>query len=413
MSLPKSTAAKRVSSQKTNTASQVSDMQQDLAEESFLAAFESILVDEPVDFEFDGSLNRVHMRAVWRWIVRDIAPDLPATISSTLDKGGSIDAVLDSVLQDTTAKVRKIAAEAETSAEVARRVRSQLGGEEVKDRLPVVLYALRCRGLLAKANAFGRASNSLPDEAALGAALQSMPLNDPHAAALLFHAVVGQSTNPSKLMSAVVVVAGGASEAAIKGAGFAPLVDGILAHAQNQFSRLKGANGALAKINDVSAAITRFHKLVRAISAYVELDRTSRWSMIISQITKNMAQRVEPRLREVSADVSQSMRRPREGADRVDAERLQAALDGMTLLSSIRDAKESMALNALFDKAWTETGQSLEVLLNRNLDLYKQDPSDKNTEQRLNMGIEMAKVRFNEEYAEILRRAAESVRKRG
>lgn len=410
MSLTK-TAAKKTASTAQKAPSKPGG-KPDVLEESFLAVFESILVDDPVDFEFDGSISREHMRVVWRWIIRDIAPDLPATISKALDDGGTIDMALDAVLQDTTAKVRKVVAEAETSGDVARQVRSQLGGDEVKDRLPVILNALRCRGLLTKANAFGRASNSLPDDAALGAALQSMPLNDPRVASLLLHAVVGQSASPSRLTSAMIFVVGSASEATIRSDGFAPLVDAILSHAQNQISRLTGPHGNFAKIDTVNAAVSRFHRLIRSVTGYIELDRTSRWSLIVSQVTRNMAQRVEPRLREVSGDVSQSLRRPREGADRVDTDRLQAALDGMNLLSALREAKDSMALNALFDKTWSETGQNLETLLNRNLDLYKQNPGDRNTEQRLDVGIEMAKVRFNAEYADILRRARDSARRR-
>lgn len=412
MSLFKSAGLKTAKSKKKKPVSAAVQKKEDPVEESFLAAFESVLVDEPVDFEFDGSISREHMRAFWNWITRDVTPDLPGMISAELDKGGHADAVLNTALQDVTTKVRTLIVDSRESADAARRIRAQLGGDEVKDRLPVILNAMRCRGLLAKANSFGKASNTLQDEAALGAALQSMPLNDPKVAALLFHAVVGQSIYPSRLISAMIEMSGGASEKLIKAAGFGPLVDGVLAHAQNQISRLKGTNGALAKVNDVSAAITRFHRLIRAVTGYIELDRSSRWYMIVAQVTKNMAQRVEPRLREVSADVSQSLRRPREGADRVDTLRLQAALDGMTLLASIRDAKESMALNALFDKTWSETGQNLEVLVKRNLDLYKQDPSDTNTEQRLDMGIAMAEVRFNAEYAEILRRARDSARKR-
>lgn len=383
-----------------------------VAEASFLAAFESILVDDPTLFDFDGSLNRKHMRTVWSWLIRDIAPELPNVIEAAVNSDKPAEAAIDAVLPDILAKVRKIVADAEASAEVDRRLTSQLGGEEVRDRIKVVINAFRCRSLLAKANAFGRASNSLPDEAALGAALQSMPLKEPGVAALLLHAVVGQSANPSRIVSSIIAITGGASEVVIKGAGFGPVVDAVLAHAQNQLSRLVGQNGLFADADLICKAVSRFHKLVRSVTGYIEFDRGSRWSMVTAEITKQMAQRIEPRLREVSADVSQSLRKPREGVDRVDADRLLAALNGVYLLSALRDARDSLALNALFDTIWGETGQNLEILLKRNLELFKQNPEDTNTAQRLDMGIKMAEIRFNAEYADILRRARDSVSKR-
>lgn len=383
-----------------------------VAEASFLAAFESILVDEPVLFDFNGSLSRNHMRAVWSWLTRDIVPDFPQQIEASLGAGKTAEAAIDAELPGILVKVRDAVAASKQSAEAERKLIAQLTGEEVKNRLPVVMNALRCRPLLAKASAFGRASNSLPDEAALGSALQSMPLKEPGIAALLLHVVVGQSANPSRLISSIIPIAGGASEAAIKGAGLAPAIDAVLAHAQNQLSRLIGQNGLFADTDLICKAVSRFHKLIRSITGYIELERGSRWSTVTAEITKQMAQRIEPRLREVSADVSQSLRKPREGADRVDADRLLAALNGIYLLATLRDARDSLALNALFDTIWGETGQNLEILLKRNLELYKQDPGDSNAAHRLDMGIKMAEVRFNAEYADILRRARDSVGRR-
>lgn len=383
-----------------------------VAEASFLDAFEPVLVDDPTPFTFDGSLSRKHMRTVWNWLIRDIAPDLKTEIELAVTTDTSVEAAIDAALPDALARIRKDIADAANSGESDRRLRSQLGGDEVRERLPVVVNAFRCRTLLAKATSFGRASNSMQDEAALGTAINSMPLKDPGIAALLMHAMVGQAANPSRLVSAVTLGAGGASEAAMRRAGMGPLIEALLAHAQNQLSRLSGQQGVFADADLICRAVSRFHKLVRAVTGYIELERGSRWSLITAEVTKHMAQAIEPRLREVSSDVSQSLRKPREGADRVDADRLLAALNGIYLLATVREARDSLALNALFDTIWSETGQNLEVLLTRNLENYKQNPGDENTAKRLETGIKMAEIRFNPEYAEILRRAKEGVERR-
>jgi len=411
---PSESIAKKDTSQRrrddASVASNSADLT-DVGEVAFLGIFEDILVDDPVSFDFDGSISREHMRAIWSWLVRDVDPEIQQTltgVSSVVEAEKSLKALFPTVLT----KARDAVSAASIEPESDRRLTAQLGGEDVRSRIPVVLNALRCHALLPKAVAFGKASNSLTDEVALGTALQSMPLKEVGIAALLLHSVVGQAANPSRVVSAIGQIAGGSSEVVIKGAGFGPVIDGILAHAQNQLSKLAGQNSLFADADLMCKAVDRFHKLIRAVTGYVELERGSRWSMISAEITKNMAQGIGPRLREVSADVSKSLRKPREGADRVDADRLLAALNGIYLLESVRNARESLALNALFEQIWGETGQTLEVLLQRNMELFKQDPTDSNTAQRLDMGIKMAEVRFNAEYAEILRKARDSVSRR-
>jgi hypothetical protein len=106
------------------------------------------------------------------------------------------------------------------------------------------------------------------------------------------------------------------------------------------------------------------------------------------------------------------MRRPREGTDRIDNDRLLGAINGVYLLSAVRDCRDSLALNAVFDQAWSQTGQALELHIQRNLDLLRQDPDDAVTGERLNAAIKMAEIRFNPEYADTLKRARAAAERR-
>lgn len=384
----------------------------DAAMSTFISAFEGVLVNAPAPIDFEGSVTRPIMQQFWNWMVRDIAPDLPQILLDAEANSQNTDAVLDIQLPQIITKIRAAHTVAQGQIDGTRRFMSQMGGEEVYQRFECILSILRCRPLLAKAAAFGRSSNAITDDATLGAALQSLPLKNTAAASVLFHALVNQSASPSCLVTAILTITGSASDAAVERSGFAPLVEALLAHAQNQISLIGQQEGVFADVDLICSHISRFHKLIRAVNSYLELEQGGRWSNIARELTKNMGLQVEPRLREVSADVSQSMRKPREGADTLDAARLLAALNGIYLLAAVRNARESMALNALFEKIWTETGQNLETLVNRNLDLFKSDPSDKIAAERLDMGIKMAGIRFNEEYADILRRARDSAGRR-
>ncbi|HHY48957.1 MAG TPA: hypothetical protein GYA10_04345 [Alphaproteobacteria bacterium] len=375
----------------------------------FFGMLEAVLVEEPAEFDFDGAILRAHAHAAWTWMVRDLAPDLIDPDAD--DSHPAALPALEALMPDLLARARAAVAETETNPGTLQRLRIQLGGEEPHRKLPIVLNALKCRNLLDKAQSFGRATNTIQDEAALAAALQSMPLHDRALAALLMQAAIGQVANPARLVTAAIRLAGSPSEAAVVRIGFTPLIDAILAHAQNQIRPLSQV-GPFADIDLTCRAIDRFHRLARAISGYIELGRVSRWATILSALTKRVSEQIEPRLRDVVMDVNKALRRHREGADRLDSDQLLTALNGIYVLATVRDARDSLALNALFDQTWAQVGQALEIHIQRNLDLYRHDPSDRITGERLEAAIKMAELRFNADYAEVLRRAKETAEKR-
>ncbi|MEO8683815.1 MAG: hypothetical protein ABI414_03125 [Devosia sp.] len=367
------------------------------ASKPFLGLIDAVIVEDPVVFPFDGSIGRKHAQGTWIWVTRDLCPDLLP------DPDSMASSDLEAAMPEVLTRMRdamKLAAD----YEAGRRLRAQLGSAEALERLPLLVNALRCRALLIKAQAFGKVANTIADDAALGAALQSMPLQDAAVASVLMHAAIGQVANPTRLMTIVLKLSGAGTEVAIQRAGFGPLVDAILAHAQNQLFPLQ-PHGPFADIDMTCRALDRFHKLVRSLTGYVEFARNSRWTMVLSALTKQVSERIEPRLRDVVPDINQSLRMIREGHDRLDHDRLLAALNGVYLLVTIRECRDSLALNALFDQAWTQSGQALELHLNRNLELLRADPANKLAGTRMDAGIKMAEIRFNPEYAETLRRA--------
>jgi hypothetical protein len=296
------------------------------------------------------------------------------------------------------------------SADAARRIKTQLGGEEAWEKLPAILNTLRSRALLEKAQEFGRAANALADEASLAAALQSMPLQDQGVTAILMMAMVGQVSNPSRLVMNAIRLSGGATENTLMRAGFAPLIDALLAHAQNQIPALNQI-GMFGDMDLACRAIDRFHRLVRAVNGYVELNRTSRWSTVLAGLVRSVSVRIEPKLRDVGPDVNLALRR-REGTDRIDSDQILSALNGMYVLAAVRDARDSLAVNALFDQTWSQVGQSLEIHIERTLERLRQSPVDRVASERLDAAIKMAELRFSADYAEVLRRAKDTAERR-
>lgn len=374
----------------------------------FFGLIDAVLVPDPADFDFDGAISDEHAQAAWTWMVRDLAPDLIDADATDADPAAR--AALELLMPELLQRGRAALAATAATPDAARRMKIQFGGDTAYERLPIVLNALKCRSLLDKAQAFGRAANGMTDEAGLGLALQSMPLNDQAVSALLMQAAMGQVSNPSRLMTAVIRLTGSATEKAVQRAGFAPLIDAMLSHAQAQIPALH-QHGAFADIDLTCRAIDRFHRLMRAVTGYVELGRLTRWSTLVAALTKTVSELVEPRLRNVTPDVNLALRR-HQGTDRLDSDQVLAALNGCYVLATIRDCRDSLALNAMFDQTWNQVGQALEMHVQRNLEIFRQNPGDRVTGARLDAAIKMAELRFNPEYADVLRRAREGAEKR-
>jgi len=363
-----------------------------------------VLVQQPVLFPSQGAIDCEHAISVWTWLVRDVDPSLSQQAQNALSSQGNQEKRVALCTKTADLIARKII-EAKENADLDRRLTIQLGGEVVRARLGQIKTAFKYYQLLPKAVAFGRAINGLRDENALKLALKSFPVNDPDVAALMMHAAVAQITNPNRLLCVILDLSGSQTQAALTRSGFAPIIEAMIAHAQNQLWVFNRSFGIFADIDLVCQSLERYHRLVRAISPITEGDNNSQWAGKVSGLIRRMSELIEPNLTSVDAHIRQALRKPRAGPDRVDSDLLLEALNGSYLLVAVREARDSLALNSILNNVWNETGKALEVLVARNLEAFRQQPESDMVAQRLNAGIKMAEVRFNPEYADILKRA--------
>jgi hypothetical protein len=373
----------------------------------FFGTLDCVMLDDLCEFVFDGAITRASAIAAATWLARDVAPDLTPRDADAAAARAAFSATLPTLV----GRAREALVAAKASPEAQRRLRIELGGEVFLERLPTVLTALRCQPALEKAEAFGRALNGISEESKLTATLQAIPMEDPAVASLLIMAAMGQVINPTRLIAAATRIAGDSTDAALVTAGFGPLVEALLAQAQNTLPPLRQA-GAFVDIDLACRAIDRFHRISRALTANLVLARPGRWSTILGRLTRTVSERLEPKLRDVIADISFALRQVPGGVDRLDADRLLAALNDVYLLATVRDCRDSLAVNEAFDDTWTRAGQSLELHLTRNLELLRDKPGDRIVAARLDAGIKMAAIRFGPEYADVLRRARHGAEKR-
>ncbi|MEQ8444494.1 MAG: hypothetical protein RIB57_01270 [Pelagibacterium sp.] len=384
----------------------------DSGKAAFLEALAGVLVDPPVHHGFAGAIERETAGKIWTWMARDIAGDEAARLADAVDSGADAAAAFDLLLPEILERLKANAAAEKDDRELERRNSIQMGGEEARQRLAPVIMAMRRRPLLVQAGKFGVAVGSISDEAALVTALQSISITNPLTRALWMQAMVGHMANPSRVMAAAVAIAGGNTETRITNAGYGALVEAVLSHAQSQIGRLASQPNLFSDIDFSCKAIDRFHRLMRSINYNLEIERRSLWGTIMTDLTARLSERLERPMKEITINVTQALRRPRDGNDKVDPDQVLAALNGLYLLIAVRKSRDSLAVNALLDQAWADTGQAVEVLVGRALDMYRAQPADPAARERLDAGIKMAEIRFNPEYADILRRARDGAERR-
>lgn len=383
-----------------------------LALEAFLETFEPVLVDPPVFHHLGGAIDRDLAKSIWTWIARDIAASEASRLADAISSGAAPKAAFVQLLPEIIERLRENAALESEDFETERRNTLQMGGEDPRKRLPYVIMAMRRQALLEQAAGFGKAIGKLQDEATLAVALQTVSMSNPLTRSLWMHAMVGHLANPSRVMAAITRLSGGNTEVHVTNAGYAPLVEAIMGHAQCQIGKLSPQPGMFADHDLACKAIDRFHRLMRALSYNLEIERKSLWGTIITDLTARFSERLGRPMKEISLQVTQALRRPRDGKDKLDPGDVLMGLNGLYLLLTIRKSRDSLAVNALLDKAWSDTGQAVEVLVTRALEQFRANPADPVARERLDAGIKMAEIRFNPEYAEILRRARDGADRR-
>ncbi|RDE10456.1 hypothetical protein [Pelagibacterium lacus] len=383
----------------------------DAALAAFLDMLAHVTVEAPIFHSFPGALRADLLAPIWTWMARDIAGSVAARLGDAIASGAEPPAAFGAMLPEILDALKANAEAERLDADRQRRNTIQMGGDGARAMLPRVIMAMRRRPLLEQAAKFGTAVGTLADEAAIGTALQTISIANPVTRALWMQVMVDHIGNPSRMMAAVSALSGGAEEKTVLAAGYGPLVDAILSHAQSQIGLVASRPALFGDIDGACKAIDRFHRLVRALNYTLEIDRRSPWGRIIADLTGRMSERLERPLREVNANITQALRRPRDN-DRIDPDKILEGFNGLYLLMAVRASRDSLAVNALLDQAWTDTGRTLELLIARALDAYRANPDDGVARERFDAGIKMAEIRFNAEYADILKRARETAARR-
>ncbi|RUT30984.1 hypothetical protein EMQ25_08880 [Arsenicitalea aurantiaca] len=358
------------------------------------------------DAGFAGAIPLGIAEACWIWMVRDLGGDLIDPAISGVEPG-AVDA-LDALMPELLARAHEALDAATPESEAERRLRVQLGSDAAFSQLRLVLGALKSRHLLVRARAFGKGLDAIADEAGLQAALARVPREDTPMTALLWTAAIGAVEHPGRIVATISRMTGSTTELGFEREGFAPLIEALMAHAQAQLPKI--APPGHVDIEATRRALERFHRLVRALRTPLELLRVGRRAALLARMVARVSERIEPRLRRVQPDMTAALRIGRDG--RLDERQLFDALNGVALLATVRECRDSLALNVLLEQCWTQAGQSLELHVDRLLEGLRRAPDDDAISTRLEFGIRMAEFRLGPDYAGVIRRAMSAALRR-
>ncbi len=89
------------------------------------------------------------------------------------------------------------------------------------------------------------------------------------------------------------------------------------------------------------------------------------------------------------------------------------AYNGLYILAATRTARESLAVNAIVDRVWRDVGKSLEAMVDRIFEHFKQSAGgDQFDHAQVDIAIKFCSIRFGAEYAAILRKNKDNIIKR-
>lgn len=382
------------------------------AAQAIAGALSPVLLDvEPV---IPGAaLYAKHLNDFWVWFARDVAPefasDLDLMIAAEPDR--AVELFADAAAMIVSLSEGALAA-AETE-EQRKRVAVQLGGNDVLESVPAILSCVAQVKMLHRAAEFGGVMGELDSARRISLALQSVELPKGSFRRYWCLAAIGSIPDPFEFIGAMVMAAESDTEADLKNAGLGIWMDAFIIDAQRQDQLVKGSVGLFADVDLACKAIHRFHTIARAMVLQLELPANSVWGVSLKRLTKDISQEIEPKLEGVVRDVTLALRPARDGADRCDEDAVLQALNGLYLLATARDSRDSLAVNAVTERVWSQTGQTIETLLNRSIDALRDiGPEREVALRRVDAGIKMAGIRFGTDYAQVIERSRDVILRR-
>lgn len=379
-----------------------------------LAPLEPIAVSVDLPVKQPGRVGRDALKAIWTWILRDVAPRHYAEVHAleTADPPVEPAAAARRFRKEATPLVLEALRTAEADPKAWAKLVGQIGGEQVARDVRDVVYALQrdaqFTGFLAQSpKQIGAAEAADPIFLAL---VRSVIDQGVIAPAFVGALVLSRAPNPVACVGLAIRLTGTADPKLIAGGRYRELVDLAVSELEVQAARAAALAADRRGRSDAVGVVRLFHESLRQIRLACEIETVPAWFKRIGGARKAISETVGQEIEPAPGLVRRAMRVESLAGDfggGFDQDALDDALFAVRLYVEARAAADSLALNDLLTRLRRQVEQTVEVVSGRLMTDLKSNRAFDRTSllAAVDGAIRLSALVFGEDYAVHMRKS--------
>jgi hypothetical protein len=386
----------------------------------FFAPLESFLINETLPNRQEGRIERSMLDRVWKWLGRDV---MATDVRMVLEQAGNaavsgerVDALVQALRTRAVDAIGNKLHQAEISEKEQRRMAAELGGArgiaELKDIQKV--FAAE-RWLLPFLQNIPERINEhrLKRDTDVLQLVDNCSARFPNHVPVIAAALVERADMPSALCAFAGRLAGDSDPKAIARSQFAPFVDVVMSEAERlQILALDHHRNNPDPVA-FSQALSEYHSLVRGVERDMDLSVTGRWHKQLADTKRSISNVVTGELNGAHGCVRRALQVPKidqNGELRTDKAAIADAVRALRVVTMVRNASETFAVNDIGKRTRQAVEQTLEILARSLIgDLAKlRGPQLQAQLAAVDVAIMLSEIYYGSDYAAQLRRSRQS-----
>jgi len=389
-------------------------------ERMFFSPLDDFLINEVLPNRQEGRIFRGMLDRVWKWLGRDV---MAADVRMVLEQAGNasvsgerIDALVQALRSRAVEAIGDKLHRADISEKEHRRIAAELGGArgiaELKD-IQKIFAAERwlvpfLQNIPDRIN-----ENRLKRDTDVLRLVDKCSERFPDHMPVIAAALVDRAEMPSALCTFAGRLTGNSDPKAIANSQFSPFVDVVMSEAERlQILALEHRNHNPDPIA-FAQALSEYHSLVRGVERDMDLSVTGKWHKQLAETKRSISNVVTRELNSAHGSVRRALQVPKfdaAGQLQKDQSSIDDAVRALKVVTMVRNASETFAVNEIGKRTRQAVEQTLEILTRSLItDIGKtRGPQLEAQMAAADVAIMLSEIYFGEDYAAQLRRSRQS-----
>jgi hypothetical protein len=353
-----------------------------------------------------GRIPWADCERIWTWIARDLAQAETGSAERGMPAAG--DALRDTLL----GRAYEAASAVESSTVGRRRLSTQIGSDDGYAVLADILAAFHHAGWVA--DAIATLPPSLTREqidrrpgalSAIAAAIREHKTEG----AWLYSAALTRLEDAGSLARIAVLLANTDRDEELARNPHGPAVDILLSEIEIEVERLHALRSSRAPVPAMERSVTRYRRLVRGLSAEVDLKQNTRWSRRLAAAKVNASSQLEQEVSRADGLTRQVLRTRLVTGDipTLAPDILDDAERALRVLNMATTAGDVLSLNALVASARRDIDRAFEALIDPLINALRTTQGEERERhlERCDGAIRLAGIHYGAEFEAILQRS--------